>query len=71
MYAAMVSSRVAIELPEEVVVRLDGAITTNEEEQTEKQKIYSPAKYGLSGSHNFPKTMVMLVSENLNLLIIH
>ncbi len=40
-YAAMVNSSVAIEVEEEVMVRLDGAITSSEEENAgKKQNIY-------------------------------
>jgi hypothetical protein len=40
VYAAMVSSRVAIELEEEVMVRLDGSITSNKEEQAGRKTKY-------------------------------
>jgi len=40
VYAAMVKSRVAVELEEEVMVRLDGAITTNKDEQARRKTKY-------------------------------
>jgi hypothetical protein len=40
VYAAMVKSRVAVELEEEVMVRLDGTITTNKDEQARRKTKY-------------------------------
>jgi hypothetical protein len=40
VYAAMVKSKVAIELEEEVMLRLDGTITENEEESTGRKTKY-------------------------------
>jgi hypothetical protein len=40
VYGAKVSSRVTIELEEEVMVRLDGTITANKEEQAGRNTKY-------------------------------
>jgi hypothetical protein len=40
VYAAMVQSRVAIKLEDEVMVKLDGSITSNAEEQVGRKTKY-------------------------------
>ncbi len=71
VYAAMVSSRVAIVLVEEVMVRLDVSITSNKEEQIGRKTKYLRTRPEIFmfmdevGCYTSQKMMAIMAAKNL------